>query len=81
MTIEGLGRGQRLHPVQRAFVEEQAVQCGYCTNGMIMSSVALLGHKKNPNDAEIVAALEGNLCRCGTQTRVLAAVRRVAQGG
>jgi aerobic-type carbon monoxide dehydrogenase small subunit (CoxS/CutS family) len=77
-TLEGLGAA---HPLQAAFIAEQVPQCGYCTSGMIMSSVALLGRKKNPNDAEIVAALEGNLCRCGTQTRVLAAVKRVAQGG
>ena len=67
-TLEGLGSA---HPVQ---------ECGYCTSGMIMSSVALLQSKKSPSDAEIVAALDGNLCRCGTQTRVLAAVKRVAQG-
>jgi nicotinate dehydrogenase subunit A len=77
-TLEGL---EGNHPVQAAFIAEQVPQCGYCTNGMIMSSVALLSQKKNPNDAEIVAALEGNLCRCGTQTRVLAAVKRVALGG
>jgi nicotinate dehydrogenase subunit A len=77
-TLEGLGAA---HPVQAAFIAEQVPQCGYCTNGMIMTSVALLEGKKNPSEAEIVAALDGNLCRCGTQTRVLAAVKRVAQGG
>ena len=76
-TLEGLGA---THPVQAAFIAEQVPQCGYCTSGMIMSSVALLQTKKNPSDAEIIAALDGNLCRCGTQTRVLAAVKRVAQG-
>jgi nicotinate dehydrogenase subunit A len=77
-TLEGLGAA---HPVQAAFIAEQVPQCGYCTNGMIMTSVALLAAKKNPTEAEIVVALDGNLCRCGTQTRVLAAVKRVAQGG
>jgi nicotinate dehydrogenase subunit A len=77
-TLEGLGAA---HPVQAAFIAEQVPQCGYCTNGMIMTSVALLAAKKNPTEAEIVAALDGNLCRCGTQTRALAAVKRVAQGG
>jgi aerobic-type carbon monoxide dehydrogenase small subunit (CoxS/CutS family) len=77
-TLEVLGAA---HPVQAAFIAEQVPQCGYCTNGMIMTSVALLEGKKNPSEAEIVAALDGNLCRCGTQTRVLAAVKRVAQGG
>ena len=76
-TLEGLGSA---HPVQAAFIAEQVPQCGYCTNGMIMTSVALLQGKKNPSDAEIVDALDGHLCRCGTQTRVLAAVKRVAQG-
>jgi aerobic-type carbon monoxide dehydrogenase small subunit (CoxS/CutS family) len=77
-TLEGLGGA---HPVQAAFIAEQVPQCGYCTSGMIMTSVALLEGKKNPTEAEIVAALDGNLCRCGTQTRALAAVKRVAQGG
>ncbi len=76
-TLEGLGAA---HPVQAAFIAEQVPQCGYCTNGMIMTSVALLQGKKNPSEAEIVDALDGHLCRCGTQTRVLAAVKRVAQG-
>ncbi len=77
-TLEGLGSA---HPVQAAFIAEQVPQCGYCTDGMIMTSVALLERKKNPSEAEIVAALDGNLCRCGTQTRVVAAVKRVAQRG
>jgi aerobic-type carbon monoxide dehydrogenase small subunit (CoxS/CutS family) len=76
-TLEGLGS---THPVQAAFIAEQVPQCGYCTAGMIMTSVALLQTKKTPSEAEIVAALDGNLCRCGTQTRVLAAVQRVARG-
>ena len=77
-TLEGLGSA---HPLQAAFIAEQVPQCGYCTSGMIMSAAGLLGQKKNPNEAEILSALEGNLCRCGTQTRVVAAVKRVAQGG
>jgi aerobic-type carbon monoxide dehydrogenase small subunit (CoxS/CutS family) len=76
-TLEGLGS---THPVQAAFIVEQVPQCGYCTAGMIMTSVALLQTKKTPSEAEIVAALDGNLCRCGTQTRVVAAVQRVARG-
>ena len=76
-TLEGLGSA---HPVQAAFIAEQVPQCGYCTAGMIMTSVALLAGKKTPSEAEIVAALDGNLCRCGTQTRVVAAVQRVARG-
>jgi nicotinate dehydrogenase subunit A len=76
-TLEGLGS---THPVQAAFIAEQVPQCGYCTAGMVMTSVALLAGKKAPSEAEIVAALDGNLCRCGTQTRVVAAVQRVARG-
>jgi nicotinate dehydrogenase subunit A len=76
-TLEGLGSA---HPVQAAFIAEQVPQCGYCTAGMIMTSVALLAGNKTPSEAEIVAALDGNLCRCGTQTRVVAAVQRVARG-
>jgi nicotinate dehydrogenase subunit A len=76
-TLEGLGSA---HPVQAAFIAEQVPQCGYCTAGMIMTSVALLAGKSTPSEAEIVAALDGHLCRCGTQTRVVAAVQRVARG-
>jgi nicotinate dehydrogenase subunit A len=78
VTIEGLGRGQRLHPVQRAFVEEQAVQCGYCTNGMIMESVAFLAGNTNPSEADIRKALANNLCRCGAHPRIVRAVKRAA---
>jgi aerobic-type carbon monoxide dehydrogenase small subunit (CoxS/CutS family) len=77
-TIEGLARGDQLHPVQRAFIDETAMQCGYCTPGMIMSAVALLGRERAPGADEIRRALEGNLCRCGTYLRILAAVRRAA---
>ena len=80
-TLEGLKPASGLHPLQTAFIAEQTPQCGYCTNGMIMSAAGLLAKNAKPSDAEIVAALDGNLCRCGTQTRVVAAVKRVAQGG
>lgn len=75
-TIEGLGTPEAPHPLQRAFVEEQAVQCGYCINGIIMSAAALLQTTPRPSDAQIISALERNLCRCGTQVRVLRAIRR-----
>ena len=77
-TIEGLGDAGALHPVQRAFFDEQAAQCGYCTNGIMMSAKALLDANPNPSDAEIAAALDRNLCRCGSHVRVLRAVRRAA---
>jgi nicotinate dehydrogenase subunit A len=78
VTIEGLAQGNRLHPVQRAFVEEQAVQCGYCINGMVMQSVAFLAANKNPSEADIRQALAENICRCGTHTRIVRAVKRAA---
>ncbi len=77
-TLEGLGSVEKPHPVQRAFIEEQAVQCGYCINGMIMTSKALLDRKPNPSDREIRQALAGNLCRCGTHPRIIRAVKRAA---
>ncbi|RLO52721.1 (2Fe-2S)-binding protein [Serratia marcescens] len=67
VTLEGLGDRQRPHPVQRAFIEEQAAQCGYCLNGMIMTTKALLDRNPAPSEAEIRQALSGNLCRCGTK--------------
>lgn len=79
-TIEGLASGERLHPVQEAFLAESAFQCGYCTPGMILATVALLNHKPNPSDQEIIASLDGNLCRCCGYQRILQAVRRAAQG-
>ena len=79
-TIEGLGTPDKPHPVQAAFVAEQAAQCGYCTNGMVMTAAALLARNPRPTDAQAREALNGNLCRCGTQVRVLRAVRRVAEG-
>src|SRR5215475_6593136 len=80
-TIEGLERNGDLHPLQEAFLSEDAMQCGYCTAGMIMSGVSLLNKTPNPTDAEILRAMEGNVCRCGTYPRIVAAVRRAAGGG
>jgi nicotinate dehydrogenase subunit A len=77
-TLEGLSRGNRLHPLQRAFIEEQAVQCGYCINGMIMQSAAFLAGNKNPSEDDIKKALARNICRCGTHTRIVRAVKRAA---
>ena len=80
-TLEGLGTPEKLSPVQAAFVAEQAAQCGYCTNGMIMSATALLQKTPRPSENQVRDALAGNLCRCGTHVRVLKAVMRVAQNG
>jgi nicotinate dehydrogenase subunit A len=77
-TIEGLAHGQLLHPVQQAFLDEDAMQCAYCTSGMIMSAVSLLNNKRNPSDAEIVQFMQGNICRCGTYPRIIAAIRKAA---
>ena len=79
LTVEGLARGQELHPIQRAFVEKGAVQCGFCTPGFIMSTYALLTANPDPSDEEILAALEGNLCRCTGYAKILEAVRYAAQ--
>jgi nicotinate dehydrogenase subunit A len=78
-TLEGLGTGERLHPLQQAFIAEQAAQCGYCINGMIMTAAALLKQNPRPSDSELRSALDGNLCRCGTHMRILRAIRRVAR--
>ncbi len=78
-TLEGLGTPDKLHVLQAAFIAEQAAQCGYCISGMIMSSKALLDTNKNPSEAEIRTALAGNLCRCGTHSRIIRAVQRAAQ--
>jgi len=78
-TIEGLERDGNLHPVQAAFIEADAFQCAYCTSGMIMSSVALLEKNPNPSEAEIVAGLQGNICRCGAHPRIVGAVRIAAK--
>ena len=78
-TIEGLETDGKLHPVQQAFVDEGALQCGFCTAGMIMSAVALLRRDASPSTSAIVRALDGNVCRCGTHPRVVAAIRRAAR--
>jgi nicotinate dehydrogenase subunit A len=78
-TLEGLGTAEEPHPVQQAFLEEQAAQCGYCSNGMIIATAALLWRQPHPTDAQTHAALDGNLCRCGSHARILRAVRRAAQ--
>jgi nicotinate dehydrogenase subunit A len=78
-TLEGLGTREALHPVQQAFIEEQAAQCGYCLNGMIMATVALLGREPAPTDRQVRDALSHNLCRCGTHLEILQAVRRAAE--
>ena len=77
-TIEGIGSVDHPHPLQRAFVEEQAAQCGYCATGIIMSAKALLDVNASPSDAEVKEALSKNLCRCGTHQRILRAVQRAA---
>ena len=76
VTIEGLAQGDTLHPVQRAFVEEDAMQCGYCTSGMIISAVALLDKTPHPSDADVRDALAPHLCRCGVYGRAMRAVAR-----
>ena len=78
-TLEGLGSSTHPHPLQKAFIEEQAVQCGYCINGMIMQAKALLDANKHPSDDDIKRALAGNLCRCGTHVRIVRAVKRATQ--
>jgi nicotinate dehydrogenase subunit A len=81
-TLEGLGSASAPHPIQAAFIKEQVPQCGYCTSGMTMSAAALLAEKPKPTEDEIRAALDSNLCRCGTHVRVLRAVIAASgQGG
>jgi nicotinate dehydrogenase subunit A len=80
-TLEGLGTLEHPGPLQQAFIDEQAVQCGYCIGGMIMSAHALLGRKPDPTRDEIKQALNGNLCRCGTHMRIVRAVERAAKAG
>ena len=77
-TLEGLGSTKKMHKIQQAFVDEQAVQCGYCINGMIMTTKALLDKTPKPSDSQIKEALAGNLCRCGTHTRIVRAVKRAS---
>ncbi|MFZ0592691.1 MAG: (2Fe-2S)-binding protein [Bryobacteraceae bacterium] len=77
-TIEGIADGEHLHPVQESFIECDAMQCGYCTSGMIVSAVALLRKNPAPSEAAIKQALEGNICRCGTYNRIVAAVQKAS---
>jgi aerobic-type carbon monoxide dehydrogenase small subunit (CoxS/CutS family) len=80
-TIEGLTEGDQLHPVQAAFLTEGALQCGYCTTGMIMTAVSLLEEKPHPTDDEIRDRMQRNVCRCGTYVRILSAIQKAAAGG
>ena len=80
ITIEGLSTGDRLHPLQEAFIEEGAVQCGFCTPGMILSAKALLDEAKQPSEEEIREALSGNLCRCTGYVKIIKAIQKAAQG-
>jgi aerobic-type carbon monoxide dehydrogenase small subunit (CoxS/CutS family) len=80
-TIEGLQSDGKLHPVQQAFLEEEAFQCSYCTPGMILSAVGLLNANPKPSDEEIIRGMNGNICRCGTYPRIVAAIRRAAEAG
>jgi nicotinate dehydrogenase subunit A len=79
LTLEGLGTPEKPHALQQAFIEEQAVQCGYCINGMIMQAKALLDQNKKPSEAQIRQALAANLCRCGTHVRIVRAVKRASE--
>ncbi|HZI84116.1 MAG TPA: (2Fe-2S)-binding protein [Casimicrobiaceae bacterium] len=79
VTLEGLGTPGRPHPLQQAFIDEQAVQCGYCINGMIMQAAAFLKTTRNPTEQQIRAALAENLCRCGTHLRIVRAVKRASE--
>jgi aerobic-type carbon monoxide dehydrogenase small subunit (CoxS/CutS family) len=78
-TIEGLAEGGHLHPLQESFLAEEAMQCAYCTSGMIMSAAGLLRADPNPTETKIKETLEGNMCRCGTHPRIVAAVQRAAR--
>jgi aerobic-type carbon monoxide dehydrogenase small subunit (CoxS/CutS family) len=80
-TIEGLAQNGRLHPLQEAFIQADAMQCGYCTPGMIVSGAALLNKNPHPSNADIREAMEGNVCRCGTYPRIVAAVQMAARAG
>jgi nicotinate dehydrogenase subunit A len=79
VTLEGLGTPEKPHPVQQAFIDEQAAQCGYCINGMIMQAAAFLATTKRPTEDQVRQALAGNLCKCGTHVRILRAVMRAAE--
>jgi nicotinate dehydrogenase subunit A len=81
VTVEGLGADDALHPVQEAFLAEQAAQCGFCVSGVLVSAAALLAHNPKPTEDDVVVALDRNLCRCGVQRRMVAAVLRASEGG
>jgi len=81
VTIEGLAQGEKLHRVQEAFLEADALQCGYCTSGMILATVALLRKNPHPDEAAITSGLQGNVCRCGTYRRIVRAVQIAARPG
>jgi aerobic-type carbon monoxide dehydrogenase small subunit (CoxS/CutS family) len=81
LTIEGVANGEKLHPVQEAFLEADALQCGYCTSGMILAAVALLKRTPHPTEAEITRMMQGNVCRCGTYRRIVRAVVAAAKQG
>src|SRR5579864_633309 len=78
-TIEGLAKGDQLHPLQQAFLDEDAMQCAYCTSGMIMSAVALLQKNARPDEKEIIDFMDGNVCRCGTYSRIVRAIQKAAK--
>jgi aerobic-type carbon monoxide dehydrogenase small subunit (CoxS/CutS family) len=78
-TIEGLASGNRLHPMQEAFLQAEAMQCGYCTSGMIMSAVALLQRNSTPKESEIIDFMDGNVCRCGTYARIVKAIQNAVK--
>ena len=80
-TIEGLAKGEQLHPVQQAFLDEDALQCGYCTPGMIMSAVSLLKQNPHPSQGDIVEFMNGNICRCGTYSRIIRAIQKASAEG
>lgn len=79
ITIESLEQGGKLHPVQQAFLDKDAMQCGYCTAGMIMSSVGFLSKYPNPSEAQVVSFMQGNICRCGTYPRIVEAIKEAAR--
>ena len=81
VTIEGLAKGQRLHPVQQAFLDEGAMQCAYCTPGMILSAVSLLNRQERPTREQILQSMQGNICRCGTYPRIVAAIEKASAAG
>ena len=80
ITIEGLARSDQLHPLQKSFLDESALQCGYCTSGMIMSAAALLDRNHHPTRSEIIDFMDGNICRCGTYARIISAIQKAAKG-